>query len=299
MSQKKAMSDRVIYTIIAVLVLVVTIYGISKSYSLIYSGFKEWNSLAENEQKNIQDNFDNFVLKISECENIKDSFCRCEDIFKNFPNSFRKEVSLDVLQESVNFYLTLKYNKNNISGKRDMGRGKLFFVKEYKGKVQEIREGDSKLEITFDKEYPEVKGLKKYKILSGDIFRRDFKNVLYFIIDDKEFFDEHPKCVHMREEAIDLFDSFINKLKKEKEITLNLPESYRIFYGEKVIKLKHEEEDVERIYDKNKNKLEKREKIIELFNFEIKCIDPVKPDYLLPGDKIKINHKEGAYCIEK
>ncbi len=299
MSPKKAMSDTMIYIIIAVLVLAVSIYGISKSYSLIYSGFKEWNSLAEDEQKNIHDNFDNFVLRINECENVKDSFCRCEDVFKNFPNSFREEVSLEVLQESVNSYLTFKYNKNDIGGKRDMGRGKLFFVKEYGGKVQEIREGDSKLEITFDKEYPEVKGLKKYKISSGDIFRRDFKNVLYFIIDDKEFFDEHPKCIPMRKDAVDMFDSLINQLKKEKEITVNLPENYRIFYGEKVIKLKYEEEDVERIYDKNKNKLEKREKVIELSDFEIKCIEPIKPDYILPGDKIKINHKEGTYCIEK
>ena len=298
----KAMQSTIIYAVIAVVFLAVTAFFVTKSYSTLYSGFKDWNTMSETEQKDIKNNFQEFTDKIKECKDIKDSFCKCENIFPNFPNSFREEVSLDVLQESVNFYISLKYNKNEIEGaKTDMGRGRLFFVSESGKTIQEIRKGEAKLEITFDKNYPEVIGIdeEKYKIVSRNIFRRDFKNILYFIVDNKEFFDEFPKCLDNRIDAINLFDSLIKNLKKEKEIKVSLPEGYRIHYGNKFFRLRHENGEIGRIYDKNMNKLEKMENVIEIYDYNVKCNNPLELDYLYEGDKIRVNKIENGFCIEK
>ena len=314
---KKAMSSTLIYGIIAVFLLVISIIFLNNAWSSIFSGFKEWNSLGEMEQKEIENNFQAFYDNMKECKNINDRFCKCEKVFPNFPNSFRDEVSIDILQENVNIRLLLNYNKNKIeNSEKDAGLGSLFFVRRYKedipaeavtgeitikGKdIQEIREENSKLEITFDKDYPEILGKdKKYGMASGDVFRGDFANVLYLIVDDKEFFDEYPKCVDSRYEAIEAFDSLIKNLGEKNEIMINLPEDYRIFYSGKTIKLEYKEKEIERIYDSDKKKMDKKEVAKKTYAFNIKCSESDKEDYLIDGNKINIKRAGNGFCIEK
>ena len=311
---KKAMST-IIYMIIAVFVLVVAVIGASKSFGTLYSGFRGWNALSETQQKDIENNFQIFADKIKDCKNIDDRFCKCDDVFTNFPNSFSDEVSIDSLQENTNIYLLLNYNKNKIeNSEKELGLGSLFFVRRYKeelptetgeievhrDEMQEIREENSKLEITFDKDYPEILGKdKKYSLSSGDVFRGNFGNVLYLIVDDKEFFEEYPKCLDKRKDAIALFDSFISSLEKEGEIKVNLPSDYSIYYGNKFFKLRYKAEDIERMYDKDNKKLEKMEKAIEIYGFSVRCENPFGLDSLSDGDNVKAKKTEEGFCIEK
>lgn len=305
--------------IIAVVLIVIVVFFISPNFSKIYASLKgdNFDSLKESQQQQILVNFDNFAAVAQECRNMKDDICICKDALKNYPNTFPKEFSIEILQD-INAALIPKYDGIAITGRnKTIEMAGFSYVMDEIGKVVEKRRGEiKKISLDFKEDYPLVIADKdNWPIISGDLYKGSSPSTLNLIIFkfttttggvwdtllwgpmsmQQEFFSKFPECMDNRKDAISKFDAFILELKTKNEITINLPDDYSIFYDGKTINLDYKENDVRRYYDHNKTS----DVVREFYSFNVKCEEPAIAGYFENSDKIKLARTGNDFCIEK
>jgi len=310
--------ENTIKPIIVLAVLALMFLFLFPQVSKIYASFKGYDDLKESQKQLILNNFDKFVETAQNCRKINDKQCLCKNAFLNFPDTFSKEITIDISQGSTNVSLVPKYDKNPIPGKNaTLEMTGFSFVRHIIDILhpnenparEENRAGINYMIMNFKYNPRLLKGAKEsssspyISIISGDLYKGEFPSTLDFIVsggstpmpEQVEFFSKFPQCMSNREEAIQKFDAFVANLETKTQLTVELPDDYSIFYGAGVIKLKYKNEDVER-YDEK----EKTSSIVRILKtFDIKCKEPAKSELLLNGDIVNISKTAQGFCINK
>lgn len=288
-----------ILAIIAVVVIAASAYFIYGFAKQAYPVFKTWSDLTESDKTDIVDVFNKIADNLKECRETQDNLCLCKDSLISM-NPFTKEVSIEFFEDKSQLKMNLMYNNAKISGYE-----KITESTQIASTAEKSGEKSDKYALTFGKkmmlESESIVGLIPHKnkdeVLSPHILRKESKGVLYFITSligaSADPFNEYPKCMLNRQEAIDKFYSFDVKLETENEITVDLPLGYEIFYGGKVAKLVYNKEDVKRIIDN------KAEVAMTQFENNIKCSEFATPVYVSSGNKVKITRTGENFCLDK
>jgi len=301
--------ENTIKPIIVLAVLAIMFIFLFPQFSKIYASFRGYDNLEESQKQLILNNFDKFVETAQNCRKISDKQCLCKDALLSFPDTFSKEITIEIIDQGINTSLVPKYDKNPIPGKNAtiemMGFSYVFKLLSSIVGIDRLKINN--IVIGFkDKPSLNAKGattLPNIYIISGDLYKDEFPSTLYFItfggseteMKQKEFFSKFPQCMSNRKEAIQKFDAFVANLETKTQTTVELPDDYSIFYGGGVIKLKYKNEDVER-YDEK----EKTSSIVRVLKtFDVKCKEPSKSELLLNGDVVNISKTAQGFCIER
>ncbi len=281
------MEKTLIYGIIALIIIAASGFFIYNFAKEAYSGFNVWDDLTESEKSEVVDTFNALTDKMEKCRIIDDNNCICKEVIPSFPYIFRKETSVKFTEErNAKLKTELLFNEKNVGIEKEIDNMIISST------------GDEQTNVHTLSSDSYLTGKKKFKVLYPHILKKESKSVLYFITSTiprgDNILEGYPICMSDRAEAISKFELFLSKLSTEANMTIDLPSDYKIYYERRVIKLMYNNEAVRNIVDE---KLELVGKIDYTDN--IKCDNPITPDYLASGDNINIEKTASGFCIVK
>ena len=104
--------ERLIYWIIALIVFVTLIFIIVPFfYKQVFPWAKTYDDLPSEVRSQVEMNFNQIVINLNNCSNIKKSSCLCKNVFPNWPAVFQEGFSIK-LDQTTETKLTLLYNGN-------------------------------------------------------------------------------------------------------------------------------------------------------------------------------------------
>lgn len=294
---------------ITLLVILVSISFFYDSIRELMPFFKSYDDLLESEQNQIIAKFDKFTENLRNCSIIDDNYCICQDIWPDYSTvfnpKFKDNIKIKVQNENKKADITAFFIKHEI--KKAKIEKPVFYSSIFVNEIEPRTPGEQEFLINFKKRVPQISRVFIKRIIRGTIELINFvikTDSLFFVVNTYEAEQEDwlkslPICLPERQKAITQFDKIINDIENIKneegeEYEIILPENYRIFYGDKIIVLKYDKENVIRYNENTK----KSERVQVLFGFDVKCEDAAEGESVSSGSKIKVRKIEERFCIE-